>query len=267
MFKSVVSKLLCAGAMALAVIAFTPQTTFAVGDTPPPAETEAEAETQAQAEAQGPSSLTDDQIYSLGYWQAKDGEYAAALATLRSAANQADPRIQTMIGFSLRKLGRVDEAMEYYHKVLAAHPDRTTTRQYLGEAFLQIGEPGKAKEQLAEIGKRCGVGVRGLPAARRRDRQVREAGGLSRRRLPRHQSGPARRARAGPGSLDSVRRNAIRSAFSCALKPQLAVDVRRQRRPRHEAAGVVPRRPPQASPATRRACRAPCAPARAGPAS
>ena len=47
--------------------------------------------------------------------------------------------------------------MGYYHRVLAAHPERTTTRQYLGEAFLQIGEPGKAKEQLAEIGKRCGV--------------------------------------------------------------------------------------------------------------
>ena len=62
-----------------------------------------------------------------------------------------------MIGFSLRKLGRVDEAMEYYLKVLAAYPDRTTTRQYLGEAFLQIGEPGKAKDQLAEIAKRCGT--------------------------------------------------------------------------------------------------------------
>jgi len=36
-------------------------------------------------------------------------------------------------------------------------PDRTTTRQYLGEAFLQIGDPVRAREQLAEISKRCGV--------------------------------------------------------------------------------------------------------------
>ena len=47
--------------------------------------------------------------------------------------------------------------MGYYHKVLAAHPDRTNTRQYLGEAFLQKGEPAKAKEQLAEIARRCGI--------------------------------------------------------------------------------------------------------------
>ena len=101
--------------------------------------------------------LNQDQIYSVGYWQAKNGEYATALATLRTAADQADPRVQTMIGFSLRKMGRVDEAMGYYQRVLAAYPHRTTTRQYLGEAFLQIGDVGRAREQLAEIGKRCGM--------------------------------------------------------------------------------------------------------------
>jgi hypothetical protein len=44
----------------------------------------------------------------------------------------------------------------------------TSTRQYLGEAFLQMGEPGKAKLQLAEIDKRCGtswVDYRDLAAA------------------------------------------------------------------------------------------------------
>ena len=103
------------------------------------------------------SSLNQDQVYSLGYWQAKNGEYDAALATLRSARDQDDPRIQTMIGFTLRKLGRVDEAFGYYFKALATRPDATTTRQYLGEAYLQIGDPARAREQLAEIAKRCGM--------------------------------------------------------------------------------------------------------------
>ena len=62
-----------------------------------------------------------------------------------------------MIGFTLRKLGRVDEAFDYYFKALATRPDATTTRQYLGEAYLQVGQPGKAREQLAEIAKRCGT--------------------------------------------------------------------------------------------------------------
>ena len=154
MLKSGISKLLCAGAVGLAVFAFMPQTSFAVSDTP----SEPRPTPKPKPKPKPKDSLrNDDKIYSLGYWQAKGGEHAEALATLRSARNQADPRIQTMIGFSLRKLGRIDEAMGYYQKVLAAHPDRTNTRQYLGEAFLQKGEPAKAKEQLAEIAKRCGV--------------------------------------------------------------------------------------------------------------
>jgi len=156
-----VSKWLRGVAAGLAVLAFSPEAAFAVSDDPPkPSSTQSKAKPKAKPKPKPKSKdskLNQDEIYGLGYWQAKRGEYAAALATLRSAPNQADPRIETMIGFSLRKLGFLDEAMASYQRVLAAHPERTTTRQYLGEAFLQLGEPAKAREQLAEIAKRCGV--------------------------------------------------------------------------------------------------------------
>jgi tetratricopeptide (TPR) repeat protein len=155
MLKVRIPQWLCAAAIGLTIFAFAPDTGFAAGDSPAPAP-KPKPKTKTKPKPKD-SSLNQDQIYSLGYWQAKGGQYATALATLRSAANQTDPRIQTMIGFSLRKLGRVDEAMDQYLKVLALYPDRTNTRQYLGEAFLQIGELGRAKEQLAEIAKRCGV--------------------------------------------------------------------------------------------------------------
>ena len=156
------------------------------------------------------SRLNQDEIYSLGYWQAKRGEYAAALATLRSAPNAADPRVETMIGFSLRKLGQVDEAMAYYNRVLATHPERTTTRQYLGEAFLQIGAPGQGQGAAGRDCQALRRRLRGLPAARRRDRQVRKGRRLSLWRL---NEAPPRCGRAGPPSLDSVRkeRDQIRS--------------------------------------------------------
>ena len=146
---------------ALAVFAFAPRGSFAAGDQPPPSVPKPTSESKAKKPKPKPkpksSALPDDQIYSLGYWQAKGGDYAAALATLRSASNQADPRIQTMIGYSLRKLGRADEALPYYFAALATDPKRTTTRQYLGEAYLQIGQPDQAKQQLTEIAKRCGT--------------------------------------------------------------------------------------------------------------
>jgi tetratricopeptide (TPR) repeat protein len=155
MLKVRIPRWLCAAAIGLTIFAFTPATSFAAGDTPAP-EPKPKPKTKPKPKPKD-SSLNQDQIYSLGYWQAKGGQYAEALATLRSAADQSDPRIQTMLGFSLRKLGRIDEAMEQYSKVLALYPDRTNTRQYLGEAYLQIGELNRAKEQLAEIAKRCGV--------------------------------------------------------------------------------------------------------------
>ena len=158
MWKSGMPKWLLAAAVGLIIVVFTPQATLAVGDTPSEPRPKPKSKPKPKPKpAPKQGSLTDDQIYSLGYWQAKDGKYAEALVTLRSAANPADPRIETMIGFSLRKLGRLDEAMRSYQRVLAAYPDRTTTRQYLGEAFLQMGEPAKAKEQLSEIAKRCGT--------------------------------------------------------------------------------------------------------------
>jgi predicted Zn-dependent protease len=166
MLNGTAGKWLVAAGAILAAAAFTPQAIWAAGDPPPfpdPAKEKPKPKPKPKQKdgdkdkgSQKGSSLDQDQVYSLGYWQAKNGHYEAALATLRSARDQDDPRIQTMVGFTLRKLGRVDEAFGYYFKALATRPDATTTRQYLGEAYLQIGDPARAREQLAEIGQRCG---------------------------------------------------------------------------------------------------------------
>ena len=156
MLKTSASKWLVIAGAALALFAFTPDSSLAVGDEPSQtrAQAQTEAETQAQAEGQlaRPGSDLQRRILAGEGWAIR-----SRAGNIADGQDQTDPRVQTMIGFTLRKLGRVDEAMSYYQRVLAAHPDRTTTRQYLGEAFLQIGDPAKAREQLAEISKRCGV--------------------------------------------------------------------------------------------------------------
>ncbi|MFZ1103428.1 MAG: tetratricopeptide repeat protein [Hyphomicrobiaceae bacterium] len=161
MVKRSAMRWLMALAAVLTVAAFTPQGSWAVGDPPPEDKPKPKPRPKPKPKPKPKppkdSSLNQDQSYSLGYWQAKSGEYGTALATLQSAPDQGDPRVQTMIGFTLRKLGRVDEAFGYYFKALATRPEATTTRQYLGEAYLQIGDPVRAREQLAEIAKRCGT--------------------------------------------------------------------------------------------------------------
>ena len=43
-------------------------------------------------------------------------------------------------------------------EALRADPDFTLAREYMGEAYLTLGDVEAAKGQLAEIEKRCGAG-------------------------------------------------------------------------------------------------------------
>jgi len=103
------------------------------------------------------SKLNDNQRYQAAYWLAQNGEYKAAISQLKLAKNQQDPRILNYLGYATRKLGQVEKAMTYYNKALAVNPDYTLARAYMGEAFLEQGKPELAREQLAEIEKRCGT--------------------------------------------------------------------------------------------------------------
>lgn len=155
-----VSRIALSGVAAMLLLAGSAQPGFSAGDPPKPAApkcSEYKKGSPGWKRCMG-QHKDDESVYELGYTLATGGAYAEALQVLRSAQRQSDPRVQTMIGFSLRKLGMVDEAMAYYTAALAADPSRTNTRQYLGVAFLQKNDPTKAKEQLAEIGARCGTG-------------------------------------------------------------------------------------------------------------
>jgi tetratricopeptide (TPR) repeat protein len=151
-----------AGAAGLLIAVSMPQSSSAMGDPPAPAPDKCKQYKEGSADwkrckAQTKHLEDDEAAYARGYALAIAGNYAPALDALRSVGNQADPRVQTMIGFSLRNLGMVDEAIAYYTAALGTNPNLTTTRQYLGEAFLQKGDRAGAEQQLAEIARRCGI--------------------------------------------------------------------------------------------------------------
>lgn len=102
------------------------------------------------------SLFNDEDLYFAGFDAAKAGEYEDALYFLRLAKNQQDPRILTYIGYATRKLGKVDEGIDFYLQALARNPNYVEAREYLGEGYLQKGDLTKAKQQLAEIEIRCG---------------------------------------------------------------------------------------------------------------
>lgn len=102
--------------------------------------------------------LDDDSLYEAGRDLALAGRYGEAIAVLSLAADKSDPRILNYLGYSHRKQGRVLVGLGYYQEALRADPDYTLVREYLGEAYLQLGDVEAARGQLAEIEKRCGSG-------------------------------------------------------------------------------------------------------------
>ncbi len=102
-------------------------------------------------------AVDDDTIYRTGRQLAQDGNYDEAIKVLSLAENKNDPRILNYLGYSHRKAGRVLVGLGYYEEALRADPNYFVVYEYLGEAHLQLGDVAAAKNQLAEIEKRCGV--------------------------------------------------------------------------------------------------------------
>ncbi|MEM8750771.1 MAG: tetratricopeptide repeat protein [Pseudomonadota bacterium] len=103
------------------------------------------------------SGLSDENLFEAGRNLAYLGRYDEALNVLHLADNKSDPRILNFLGYSTRKLGRIEEGLGYYQAAVKADPDYTLVREYMGEAFLQLGQVDKAREQLNEIANRCGT--------------------------------------------------------------------------------------------------------------
>ncbi len=103
------------------------------------------------------SVIPQDSIKSQGWALAREGRYEDAIAMFRLAANQNDPEVLNGLGFSHRKLGKVEQGVAFYAKALEANPDYILAREYLGEGYVVLGKLNLAKVQLDEIGNRCGT--------------------------------------------------------------------------------------------------------------
>jgi len=90
--------------------------------------------------------------------QVDNGDYSAALTRLSALAQETpnDPDILNLIGFSLRKTGHPDQALDYYNRALAQNPEHLGANEYLGELYLELKQPAKAGERLAVLEKACG---------------------------------------------------------------------------------------------------------------
>lgn len=100
--------------------------------------------------------VSDEDLLTEAVVLAKHERFSEALDLLNRIKNRDQAPVLNYIGYTTRKLGRIDEGIVYYQKALAIDPDYTLAREYLGEGLLTRGDLEGAKRQLAEISKRCG---------------------------------------------------------------------------------------------------------------
>ncbi len=80
-----------------------------------------------------------------------------ALARAQAAVGP-HPDVLNYMGFASRKLGRFDDALAYYGEALAIDPNHLGANEYLGELYIQMGELGRARTQLARLDNLCAYG-------------------------------------------------------------------------------------------------------------
>ena len=88
---------------------------------------------------------------------AKDWTLAAAVMGKALAAHPENADYHNLYAYSLRKGPHPDmkEVFRQYEEALRIDPKHRNAHEYIGEAYLQVGNLAKAKEHLAALDKLC----------------------------------------------------------------------------------------------------------------
>jgi Tfp pilus assembly protein PilF len=106
------------------------------------------------------SATAGDHAYLQAVALINEKKYDAALTALEAAKASfgAHPDVLTYLGFTNRKLGRLDLAEEYYRQALAAAPNHKGATEYYGELMVERGDMKGAKAMLARLDELCTFG-------------------------------------------------------------------------------------------------------------
>ena len=89
-------------------------------------------------------------------------DWAGAAAVMRDgvAAKPGNADYHNLYAYSLRKSGSkdMDLVFKHYNEALRLNPKHRGAHEYIGEAYLMVGNVGKAKEHLIQLDKLCFFG-------------------------------------------------------------------------------------------------------------
>ena len=100
---------------------------------------------------------TVDPDFAAGRRAIDDRQWEAAIRLLKSAAlrDTRNADIENYLGFTNRKLGRMDEAFAHYERALKLNPRHRGAHEYAGEASLMVGDLAAAERHLDALKTIC----------------------------------------------------------------------------------------------------------------
>jgi tetratricopeptide (TPR) repeat protein len=113
-------------------------------------------------------ALIADADYAAGLAALKANDFAGALPRFLSALKRFPEaaNLHNELGFTFRKLNRLDKAFEHYKRALAIDPRHRGAHEYIGEAYLMAGDVASAEKHLVALRSICT-----LPCEEMRDLQ------------------------------------------------------------------------------------------------
>lgn len=103
------------------------------------------------------SSTSISALYAKAKNKVDAEDYRGAMPILDKIIAK-DPRnadALNLMGYCSRRLGDVDEGLEYYEKALKINPNHVGANEYLGELYLELKDLPKAEARLKVLAKAC----------------------------------------------------------------------------------------------------------------
>jgi tetratricopeptide (TPR) repeat protein len=105
-----------------------------------------------------PTASADPVLQQVGEATSRK-DWAAANAILRDALAKAPENADyhNLFAYTMRKGANpnMDLVFKHYNEALRINPKHRAAHEYVGEAYLMVGDLGKAKEHLGQLDKLC----------------------------------------------------------------------------------------------------------------
>lgn len=104
------------------------------------------------------SNVSGDPKLMAGQRALDAGDWQGAVENFEHAIEAGSPTANAynLLAYSYRRLGQLDLAFTNYARALELNPRHRGTHEYIGEAYLLIGNPAKATLHLSALKDICG---------------------------------------------------------------------------------------------------------------